>query len=185
VAQWPGLIWDACTLINLAATGRAEEVLRSMGCPCFVVQKVREDEVIFLRPMPGENPLVKCHLLGLSPLLVNDALFDFTLTDEEQEMFVDLAVSLDDGEAMTLAAAYHRRLCMVTDERKVISLAAALSIPITILTTPAWLKHWAEARNVSSEVLDNVQNQVETRARYHPHMTDPLCHWWFHRSDGR
>lgn len=183
MGQWPGLVWDACTLINLAATGRAEDVLRSMGCPCYVVQKVREDEVISLRPMPDENPLVKRHLLDLSPLLVNDALQDVALTDEEQEMFVDLAVDLDDGEAMTLAVACHRSLWMVTDERKVIRLAAQLPVPVTILTTPMWLKHWADARNVASEVLDEVQVQVETRARYHPHTTDSLYNWWFHRSE--
>lgn len=183
MVQWPGLIWDACTLINLAATGRAEEVLRSMKCPCFVIQKVREDEVITLRPMPGENPLVKRHLLDLSPLLVNDALLDVTLTDEEQEMFVDLAVRLDDGEAMTLAVACHRGLTMVTDERKVLRLAETLPIPVMILTTPVWLKHWAEVSGLPADVLDDVQVQVETRARYHPHITDPLYNWWFHRSE--
>ncbi len=32
----PGMVWDACTLLNLMATARAGEILSSIGSPAYL-----------------------------------------------------------------------------------------------------------------------------------------------------
>ncbi len=174
-AERSGLMWDACCLVNLAASGRAEEILSSLGCPSFVVNKVYEQEVIYLRPM-AEDKSDNLEKIDLTPLMQQGLLQETILDQREQDMFVDLARELDDGEAMTLAAAIHRGFSLVSDDRVAWRLAREQNVPI--LTTPGWLKYWANISSISSEEIKNVIKYISIRARFLPPRRDPDYQWW-------
>ena len=101
---WPGVVWDACGLLNLAATNRADEILGHLGCPSF--------------------------------------------------------------------------------DRRAIRLAVTLSPSITVLTTPDWLKRWAEVSQVPDSSLSDAIRRIRTCARYGPPPVHPLKSWWDQMRDG-
>lgn len=174
----PGLVWDSCALINLAATGRAAEILALFDCPSCVVRQVLASEVLFLRPLPEEDPDAGLIAADLRPLLESGLLQEVDLSPEEQLTQVAFAARLDDGEAMSAAVAASRGLWLVTDDRPAIRLARSLPSPIAVLTTPEWVKFWMETAGIPRAILASALRGVRIRARYRPRPTDPLRPWW-------
>jgi hypothetical protein len=175
------LIWDACGLLNLAATARAGAILAALDCPCCVVDDVRAAEILFLRPLPEEDPHGNLVPVDLSELLDAGLLREVTLTAAEQELYVQYAREVDDGEALTAAAAVSRQFRVATDDRRAIRLPGSLDVPPPVVTTPEWLKHWADASQVDGEALGSVLRRVELCARYRPRRAHPLHDWWCSR----
>lgn len=90
-------------LINLVATGRAEEILSALGRPVFVAEEVGRE---FLRdPRDGsDGQLTLKHLVTAGALRVS------TMSDAQVERFIGLVGApfpddLGDGEAATIATA--------------------------------------------------------------------------------
>jgi hypothetical protein len=178
VPSFSGLAWDACALLNLAATGRAEDILPVFGCPSYVVRQVRIGGVFYLRSLPEDDPSGALVTVDLTPLLVCGLLVEVELNDAEQESFVALATQLDDGEARTAALAVHRGLCVVTDDRPTLRVLAELSPPVPTMTTPEWVKHWADAGAISSVTLSEVLRRIEVGAHFFPRRLHRLKGWW-------
>jgi hypothetical protein len=172
------VIWDACALLNLVATAREQEILTSLSCPCYVVKEVRVGETSYHRPLPEEDPEGRLVPVDLSPLLGLGLLQDVALTPDEQELFVEYALEIDDGEARTAAVAASRGYRIATDDRPAIRFAGSLDPAPAVLTTPEWLKLWAEATQADEEVLGDVLRRIELCARYHPRRLHPLFDWW-------
>jgi hypothetical protein len=174
----PGVIWDACGLLNLVVTGHAPAILASLGCPSYVIPRLRVGEVYFMRPLPEDDPLGRLVPIDLTPLL--DARFplDVELGRAEQELYAEFALTLDDGEALTCAVAAVRRLWMASDDRAAIRLATSLPVPVPVWTTPEWLKHWADADRVATDMLRDVLRRVHLCARYIPPRSHSLRDWW-------
>lgn len=171
-------IWDGCGLLNLAATTRAGEILTALDCPCLVVAEVLAQEVLYLRPLPEEDPHGSLVPIDLSELFEAGLLQQIRLTASEQELFVEYARHVDDGEAGTAAAAVARGLRVATDDRAAIRLLRGLQVPPPVVTTPEWLKHWADTVPVDAAALGSVLRRVELCSRYHPGRKYPLHDWW-------
>ena len=172
------LIWDACGLLNLAATAQAQEILTALSCPSYVVAQVHAAEVLFLRPLPEEDPQGNLVEMDLSELFSAGLLEEVSLTAAEEELFVRYAQEVDDGEARTAAAAVSRGWRVATDDRAAIRLLRSLSLPPPVVTTPDWLKQWADTGQLDATSLDGVLRRVELCARYRPRRIHPLCDWW-------
>lgn len=172
------LIWDACGVLNLAATDRAPEILASLDRPCWIVGEVLAAEVLFLRPLPEEDPQGTLVPVDLSELIGARLLQEVTLTTDEEEFFVRFAQEVDDGEARTAAIAVSRGLHVATDDRAAIRLLRELPAAPPVVTTPDWLKAWADGEQVGREVLAEVLRRVELRARFRPRRMHPLYGWW-------
>ena len=174
----PGLIWDACDLLNLAATGRASDILSVLGCPSYVVKEVREGEVLSLRKLPTDDQPGELVAADLTPLLTSGALTDVELTEYELALFVHFAAAVDDGEARSLAAAASRNLWLVTDDRPALRTAREHTPPILTITTPDWMKYWAETAMVDAEALSDAIRRIQVCANFIPRRIDPLKSWW-------
>ena len=178
----PGMVWDACTALNLMATDKAAEILTSFGRPNYIVRQVREGEVFSLRPLPEDDPKGDLVAVDLKPLIKLGILIEVELTIEELAAFVKFAAEMDDGEARTLAVAVHRGLLMVTDDKKSIRLAQILEPPIEVLTTLDWVKSWVDKNGVESATLSAVLRRIEICAHYRPRRSHPLKAWWESRT---
>jgi hypothetical protein len=172
------LVWDGCGLLNLAATTRAEEVLRSLGRESSVVAEVLEREALYLRPLPEEDASGTVVPTDVSRLVEMRALAVVTLTPAEIELFVRLAEQVDDGEARTIAVAWSRGLRLVTDDRAALRVWRELGARAPGLTTPEWVRLWSEACGSAPEVIGGVLRRIEVCARYRPRHTHPLYEWW-------
>lgn len=174
-------VWDACALLNLLATDCAPGVLASLGCDCLVEAGLRE-EVHYLRPLPEDRSSAELVPVRIDDLIAGGAL---TLTElrheDELALFVSLAERLGDGEARSLAVASCRGLRLVTDDRAALRTAAGLQPSVPCLTTPEWVRLWAERTRQEARALRAVLRRIEVRARYLPPRTHPLRGWWEER----
>jgi hypothetical protein len=63
-------------------------------------------------------------------------------SEAEENSFVNFAVELDEGEAVTGAIAMHRHWGIVTDDRKARRVFARTNPHVQLLSTPEFIKHW-------------------------------------------
>lgn len=170
------LIIDACVLINLIAGGEIEDQLRATGQESMICTVVKE-ESIYLRsddpPLTNEEitlvPLIESGLLGVCGLESSD----------EEELYVDYASQMDDGEAMSVSLALSRGWNLATDDRKARRLfLEAAGDPSRLTSTPEIIYRWAQGKNISSERLKDVLSQITIKACYRPRSTDSACEWW-------
>ena len=174
----PGLVWDACSLLNLVATRRAVNILESLRCPSYVVKQVREEETLYLRPLPEEDIQGKLVAVDLSEALNKSYFKEVEITPQELELFVEFASQVDDGESLSMAVASCRDQWLATDDRRCIRVANEYLRPIVTVTTPEWLKYWSEQSAIDAATLANSIRNIEICARYQPHRTHPLKEWW-------
>lgn len=85
-------------------------------------------------------------------------------TEVEENAFVNFAVELDDGEAVTGAIAMHRYWGIATDDRKARRIFARTSPHVQLLSTPELIKHWADTHKPPIEVVREVLQNIQTHA---------------------
>lgn len=171
-SQPPNALLDACAVLSLFATGRMDEIVSVLGPPVAVAGQVVEEALYIRRVIDGEIGPVRVDLAPLidfGMLSVVDA-----KTEQELLTFIDLAVDLDDGEAMSAALAIHRGYVLVTDDRKALRI---LKGRVQIRPTLEVIKDWAETQRIGSEALRAALNAIDQRG-YRPGRRHPLHDWW-------
>jgi predicted nucleic acid-binding protein len=194
------VVLDACCLINLYAAGKIlsgeatpskppprRKIIRPGSLPhakklvfdfkLHLPVKVKGEARYVLQPdEDDENKLVKMEI-DLDPLIKAGLLHECNLEGEaETDLFVQMAVKLDDGEAACFAIAKSRGWVLATDERPTERLAKQHGV--SIITTPELVKHWADRTKASEEVVAQVLRNIQTYAHYFPRKTLPLHSWW-------
>lgn len=170
-----GIILDACCIINLYAGSVMQEVLESIPAPFFVDRYVREKEALKIKA-ETENEFID---IDLNPFIQGKILQEVSLTSEDEvNTFVNLAVSLDDGEARCGAIAAHRNFVVATDEKVGIRIFSGLEPPISTISTLEILYNWSEERNIKPEKISKVLKNIEKRASYRPAPKHTYFAWW-------
>lgn len=170
-----GIILDACCIINLYAGSVMQEVLESIPAPFFVDRYVKEKEALTIKG-EAENEFID---IDLNPFIQDQILQEVTLTGaEELNTFVNLAVSLDDGEARCGAIAAHRNFVVATDEKVGIRIFSGLEPPISTISTLEILHRWSEIKNIRPEKLSKVLKSIEKKASYRPGSKHFYFAWW-------
>ena len=167
----PNLL-DACAVLSLYATRRMADILAAALDRCAVVDLVEQEALYVRRLVEGE---VVQEPVDLRPLVGSGALSVMAAESEaELQTYIDLAVDLDDGEALTAAVAIHRGGLLVTDDRKAERLLAGR---VRLRSTLAVIKDWADATAVAPATLLAVLTDVYDRG-YQPPARHPLKSWW-------
>jgi hypothetical protein len=176
VPSRPVAILDACVLINILASGRAQEILTGSAYR-FAIGAVVSKESVYLR---ASDPNAPPEAVELDSLVDAKCLAVHELSGgREQTSYVDYAADLDDGEAMTVALALSRGWIMATDDRK----ARRIFLQDTgnagrLLSTAQILKGWSLAAKLSAEELRGLLVDVSRRGRFSPRSDDPDFDWW-------
>jgi len=168
----PVVILDACVLINVLASGRAQEILTGSGYSfgfCAVASKESAVDANAPREAVELDPFVKSKCLtvyGLSG-------------DAEQTLYVDYAADLDDGEAMTLALGFSRGYTVATDDRKARCIFLAYTGDATrLLSTPQILRRWSQSARLTAGELKRLLLESFHRGRFSPRSDDVEFAWW-------
>lgn len=107
---------DACSLLNLISSGRFQEIGQKLNITFRVVPKVFFEESLYIYEQRG-NIRGKKLPLDLKQYTADRILnLEPGLTEEEVSAFLNYAPFLDDGEAMTIAAAQYRKGGVITDD---------------------------------------------------------------------
>jgi predicted nucleic acid-binding protein len=178
------VLLDACCLINLFATGRAEEILESLPYGFAVARYVAEDEVVEVGAEGEER-------VSLHPLM--RALIDKKIlkqlavsSSEESRHLVRFAVDLDDGEAHTCALAFIRNARVATDDKKAIRVLSktwrerdpSSDHRDPFIRTSKLLFEWADAEGIEEAELAQIVRAVGRKASFIPPRNDPHFDRW-------
>ena len=168
------LLNDSSVLLNLLATNLFTEIAAQADwqfaiCPAVLaeVDELRDEHSGELVPV------------DLTPHISSGLLQVLELSgDEEQALYVEQAIVVDDGEAMSIAIAAHRHLELAIDDKQAINHTRRSFPEIRLWSTPEILKHWSEVGGVDARVMQEAIRLVEARSRYFPANSHPLAGWW-------
>jgi len=167
------LVVDTCVLINLLATERLDEIALHVA-PGLLVCSAVASESIYLRPLDvTQQP----EQVVLDPFFESKILTACDCDNEaEEELYVNYALVLDDGEAMSLAIAHARKLPLATDEKKATRVIRDSAKHIRVVSTSEILYAWATGKGRGE--IKPVLEAIGIRARFRPPDDDPLVAWW-------
>ena len=176
------LVFDACALINIHASGRLGDVLRSAPQATLVTETVRALELLQTEELDALNPEGDRldDLIEGGRLVVVD--FD---SDDEAGRFLDYAAAIgDDGEAASLAVAASRGFAVVTDDKKARRFAAGETPGVPLIFTLEVVEHWSSDQKISPAELHAALNSLRGNGNYKPSLAHPLYDWWCHGLEG-
>jgi len=172
------LLLDACCVLNFFATGRIEEILRTLKWRSAITAVVSGEAMWIYRGGDGEDARER-DPVDVEPLAAIGLLEVLTPeTDAETDDFVAFAALLDDGEAMTAALAMHRGAAIATDDRKARREISSRAPHITLLSTAELLYAWSRDAAVAPAILRQALRNVTSRAHFVPARQDLLRAWW-------
>jgi predicted nucleic acid-binding protein len=170
------LIIDACVLLNLIATEVIQEILSLIAQNSMICVLVK-DESLYLRK---EEDINENQSVDIDDL-INQSVIQICNCENanEQELFVNLAASLDDGEAMSLAIALSRNWHLATDDKKARRIFRENNSNSNFLiSTTDLIKTWAESQNVADDIIKPILLKVERKASFRPPKSDVNLQWW-------
>lgn len=171
----PETLIDTCCLVNLCAVDPPELVLPHIPLKWYLAQSV-EREPVSVRPHRTAERHER-RLVDLEPVIASGVLRRCAPESEEEvDLYVQLAVEVDDGEAMPLAIAAARSWGVATDDAAAIRVATRLGV-IT-LTTPQVVRLWAEHSKLTPERISTAIQRIEELARFVPTARLPGAEWW-------
>ena len=138
-----------------------------------------EQETLYIRlPEPDETHEERVPV-DLSQLVREGLIHLMRLEHLEEKLtFVDLAVSIDDGEATTGALAFHRGCTVATDDRKARRVFGEWFPTVPLGSTLELLNQWAQDESVPNVELQSAMTRMRTGASYVPGYRDTLYAWW-------
>ena len=171
------VLLDACTLLNLYATGCLAEILAGLDYRFGVVAYVVRSEALFIeRPdhVPPDREQV-----DVDGLVERRLIEVVEIEGEpEAELFLQLALELDDGEARTLAIAASRGWSVATDDRKAQRVAARECPQVKLFRSLELLKEWSDVNTIDAVRIRELLLNIRDRANFIPGKHDPSVFWW-------
>lgn len=162
------LILDACCVTNLCVSHKMEAILEALPTPVFIAEYVHEKELLNI---DKEGML--------SSLISSGHLSRVSLDSESEEnAFVNLAVYMDDEEAMTAAIALCRYWAIGTDDKGAISLFRRHDLKIPVVSTLDMVKYWIDAFSVPFDSAQETLSNMNRLGNYEPGRNHHLYEWW-------
>jgi len=173
-------ILDACALINFYASSFMDEIISSRQAQCHVVEQALQESLFIRRSSDTGMGFDKEPVL-LDTFFQSGALQRAKLECEaEQNLFANLALQIDDGEAATIAIAILRNMQVVTDDKKAIRILKQEAPGIVCLSTLAVIKAWSETMSINPEQIKMALSNILKHANYRPGKGHPMFEWWQH-----
>ena len=170
------MILDACCVLNFLASNTITSILNSLPQSIAIAEYVYTEEVLPVQASLFGNP----DQVTVLQRQIDSGLLQIISLDSEREekLLVNLAASMDDGEAYTCAIALCRQWDIASDDHKVLSVIKKIAPQMRVVTTPELLKIWADDRQIATSNLSIVLENIQRRANYWPGPKHPLYSWW-------
>lgn len=170
------IVLDTCVFLNVVASSEMNPIVENLSSSVLVCSEV-EREALFLRDEVDDKilvPINAAEVFESGPFVKCD--FNGA---EEEDLFVELAAHVDDGEAMAMAIAIKRSCDFATDDRKARRVFLERGAERRRLhSTPSILRRWVERASISSERCRSALRRIVRRARFSPRRDDPDWQWW-------
>lgn len=179
MAELGTVLLDACCVINLYASGRISDILRSLPIVVAIATHVLQKEALYVLHVRDDGVIEKISV-NLAPLVASHliSLMDIESLDEQAAVVNFAALRFDDGEAVTAALALHRGAAVATDERRILGVLRTSFPQVAVITTSALVWHWADQTKASPGEVRAVLRNIEEGGRFVPPRDDPYYAWW-------
>lgn len=168
------VLLDACVAINLVATDDLTAIGRVLETT-FLMADQAADEMGYLRDEVGGDIVLTP--IDFHKYSSTGTMQRVSLNEGELFQYVELAATVDDGEAATIAIARSRGLKMATDDRKARRVCANLGMPEP-LRSLGILHAYAEAASLDAQSIRDSLVRIRSRASFRPAQSDPDHKWW-------
>lgn len=158
------IILDACCLINLYSSGHMKEILECVPKTVAVASYVKDREIrrFSLKPFIEQGML---HVVAPN-------------SEMEEELYVNFAAMLEDGESVTGAIAVSRNWAIGTDDRRAIDIFIRNARNCQIVSSLELIKNWSDETDQSAMMISNVFRKLKRDASYEPRRNHLLYAWW-------
>lgn len=175
--QNESILLDTCCFVNLCASGCLEEALQHDEWR-YVLSGIVADEALYIQRENTTSDDAEFEEINSRKLATNAGMNIIEVGEaSEIDLYVRLAIPLDDGEAHGLAVAKSKGFCFGTDDRKAIRIASLPEVDVKVITTPEIVKHWLDDKLVETEPRDLLSN-IECYGRFRPRKNTLLADWW-------
>ena len=173
------LVLDTAVILNLLAADVGNAILQCLRTECLVATAAAQ-ETLYVR---SDDPAQPARLVSVEPWREAGLIAIVSPEGpEEENLYVQFASEIDDGEAMSLAICQARRCILATDDRKARRLAGSLRPEaVNLLSTPEILHCWATRTRVQEDILRLTLQAIERRARFVPPQGDAFRDWWLQK----
>ena len=175
------IILDACSVINLYASGYMRNILESIPKQVTVAAYVLYEESNRIYTGPLDDPTRETEPINLQPFIDDNLIRVVSLESETEENWVVKFSSVrrvDTGEAITATIAVHRQWSLATDDRNALSFFMRSEPPLHLISTLDLLKCWVDTTHPQRAIVSTMLENVQRRARYKPHDQHHLYRWW-------
>jgi hypothetical protein len=172
------LVADACFLLNLLATERDAEIVRSLGLRLLSTPQAGA-EVRYLAGPRDERGRPTRIPTDVRALVERGDLELVAVPGEAADVFVLCATQLRrDADSTSLALAAHGRLPLATDDRRIREVARAQFPTLELHTTLGVLRRFVEAARLTEAEAGHLAVAVATGGNFLPPRDDPDAAWY-------
>jgi predicted nucleic acid-binding protein len=180
------VVIDACSALNLLATGRSVEFLRALNWSLLVLPEVRHEAQRLRGPLDEEGQPTWSPADWAS--LEQAALMTLHATEPPNESFIDALISaaeyLTDVDAASVALAGSLGLPLLSDDNKVRKVFQRLYPALELKATLSLIRDASNHLGLNPEALHDVLNALRWKARFAPPKQDPLREWYLTHLSG-
>ena len=171
-------IIDACSLLNLLATRREEDLIRALQVRLVVAPGVRV-EAVYLDGPPNEAGDPTRDLIDIAPLEVHGLLRVEELGDEAADAFVAAAADLADNDAASVALAATLHVPLITDDGKERRVCNRLFPGLEVVSTLALIRQATEVLGLDKATMRVLLRDLRTRGSFEPPRAEANREWFW------
>lgn len=171
------VVADACSALNLVASGLLGEILGVAGAQLLVLPEVMDEAGYVLGEMDedgnrGREPI------DWSAMLARGHFSARPFPDEALMAFVELSAELTDVDAKCVALARHLQVGLVSDDGKVRRVFSAGAGGLPLRSTVSLIRQAASLIPLDQARVRDVFARIRERARFEPPRKDPDYEWY-------
>jgi len=172
------VVIDACCTLNLLATGRELDIVRSLGLLLLDTPQISR-EPMFLSTAPDEEGVRRKEARSTAALRAAGLLETRPLdTKELTDALVTCAARIKDTDASCIALAGVLKLPLITDDRKERRIATDVFPSIKLMSTLELIQAAAAASRWNDDDLVEVVYNLRWRGNFAPPKRDPREEWY-------
>jgi len=174
------LVVDACTLLNLLATGREVELVIALEAVLVSSAQARAEALFLCGPpaVDDEEQRPTKVPVDLVPLIDAGRLLVRALADDTANAFVARAAHLRDADASAVALAATMAVPLVSDDGKAQRVARRLHPDLVQLTTLQLVREAVERAGIEGAPLRELAKYLHERGNFDPPRRDPERSWF-------